>query len=179
MPTGLWNRILDVFAPAKIVEFFATSDGQAVLANVAGIKVGGGAALPGGGQELGAYDADGTSSPGGFPRLRPGGQPRRDRGAAGQAVGSDRPTASIKRGVFAAAGDIWISTSTCSGGTPTATTGCSVTVPPDPHPPRRVFPAPITDAVRASPPSTWPLTYPLETSNGTLAVTAVALRPDA
>ena len=59
MPTGLWRRILDDFAPARIVEFFATSDGQAVLANVAGVKVGSeGRPLPGGGEvELAAYDA--------------------------------------------------------------------------------------------------------------------------
>ena len=27
MPTGLWQRIVEEFAPAKIVEFFATTDG--------------------------------------------------------------------------------------------------------------------------------------------------------
>jgi len=32
MPTGLWKRVIDVFAPAHVVEFFATTDGQAVLA---------------------------------------------------------------------------------------------------------------------------------------------------
>ena len=36
MPTGLWKRVIDVFAPAHVVEFFATTDGQAVLANVSG-----------------------------------------------------------------------------------------------------------------------------------------------
>jgi putative long chain acyl-CoA synthase len=36
MPTGLWQRVLDAFAPARVVEFFATTDGQAVLANVSG-----------------------------------------------------------------------------------------------------------------------------------------------
>jgi putative long chain acyl-CoA synthase len=30
-----------VFAPAHVVEFFATTDGQAVLANVSGAKLGG------------------------------------------------------------------------------------------------------------------------------------------
>ena len=44
----------------KVVEFFATTDGQAVLANVAGSKIGeqGTPALPGGGEvEVAAYDA--------------------------------------------------------------------------------------------------------------------------
>ena len=40
MPTGLWKRVVEVFAPAHVVEFFATTDGQAVLANVSGAKIG-------------------------------------------------------------------------------------------------------------------------------------------
>ena len=60
MPTGLWQRLTETFAPARVVEFFATTDGQAVLANVSGAKVGSkGRPLPGGGEiELAAYDAD-------------------------------------------------------------------------------------------------------------------------
>lgn len=51
MPSGLWKRVVEVFEPAKVVEFFATTDGQAVLANVAGAKVGSkGRPLPGGGE---------------------------------------------------------------------------------------------------------------------------------
>src|ERR1700736_5825068 len=40
MPTGLWQRVVDVFEPAHVVEFFGTTDGEAVLANVAGVKIG-------------------------------------------------------------------------------------------------------------------------------------------
>ena len=60
MPTGLWERVVDAFAPAHVVEFFATTDGQAVLANVSGVKIGSkGRPLPGAGRvELGAYDAE-------------------------------------------------------------------------------------------------------------------------
>ena len=60
MPTGLWRRVSEVFAPAHVVEFFATTDGQAVLANVSGAKVGSkGRLLPGAGRiELGAYDTE-------------------------------------------------------------------------------------------------------------------------
>ncbi|HET9892705.1 MAG TPA: AMP-binding protein, partial [Mycobacterium sp.] len=59
MPTGLWGRVVEAFAPAHVVEFFATTDGQAVLANVSGAKIGSkGRPLPGAGRiELGAYDA--------------------------------------------------------------------------------------------------------------------------
>ena len=60
MPTGLWQRVTDEFSPAHVVEFFATTDGQAVLANVAGVKIGSkGRPLPGAAQvELAAYDPD-------------------------------------------------------------------------------------------------------------------------
>ena len=60
MPTGVWQRVVDVFAPAHVVEFFATTDGHAVLANVSGVKIGSkGRPLPGAGRvELGAYDAE-------------------------------------------------------------------------------------------------------------------------
>ncbi len=63
MPAGLWKRVLDVFEPAQVVEFFATTDGQAVLANVAGAKIGSkGRPLPGGGEiALAAYDPPSTT----------------------------------------------------------------------------------------------------------------------
>ena len=179
MPTGLWQRILDVFAPAKIVEFFATSDGQAVLANVAGVKVGSeGRPLPGGGEvELGAYDADEDlilEDSRGFVRVA-------GRGEIGVLLakpwGPIDPTASIKRGVFAA-GDIWISTEYVFWRDADGDfwllgnrSGLIRT--------RRgvVFPAPITDAISAIGGVDLAVTYPLEASGGTLAVTAVVLRP--
>ncbi len=111
MPTGLWQRVTDVFAPAHVVEFFATTDGQAVLANVTGAKIGSkGRPLPGAGNvELGAYDPYHDlilENEQGFVQVA-------DVDQAGvllaQARGPIDPTASIKRGVFAPA-DTWIST---------------------------------------------------------------------
>ncbi len=111
MPTGLWERVVDVFAPAHIVEFFATTDGQAVLANVSGAKVGSkGRPLPGAGRvELAAYDAEHDlilENDRGFVELA-------DVNQVGvllaQSNGPIDPTASVKRGVFAPA-DTWIST---------------------------------------------------------------------
>ncbi len=111
MPTSLWRRVTEAFAPARVVEFFATTDGQAVLANVSAAKVGSkGRPLPGGGQvELAAYDAEHDVIV------------EDDRGFV-QVAGTDEvgvllarprgpidPTASVKRGVFAAA-DTWVST---------------------------------------------------------------------
>jgi putative long chain acyl-CoA synthase len=111
MPTGLWERVVDVFAPAHIVEFFATTDGQAVLANVSGAKIGSkGRPLPGAGRvELAAYDAEQDlilENDRGFVEVA-------DVNQVGvllaQSNGPIDSTASVKRGVFAPA-DTWIST---------------------------------------------------------------------
>lgn len=179
MPTGLWQRILDVFAPARIVEFFATSDGQAVLANVAGLKVGSeGRPLPGGGEvELGAYDADEDlilEDDRGFVRVAG----REEMGLLlARPWGPIDPTAAIKRGVFAA-GDIWISTEyvfwrdndgdfwLLGNRSGLIRTARGV-----------VFPAPITDSFGAISAVDLAVTYPLEVPDGTLAVTAITLRP--
>lgn len=179
MPTGLWRRILDVFAPAKVVEFFATSDGQAVLANVAGQKIGSeGRPLPGGGEvELAAYDADADlilEDDRGFVAVA-------GRGGVGVLLarpwGPFDPTSAIKRGVFAP-GDIWISTEyvflrdddgdfwLLGNRSGLIRTARGV-----------VFPSPITDAVGAITGVDLAATYGLETAAGTLAVTALTLRP--
>jgi len=111
MPTGLWKRVEEVFQPAHIVEFFATTDGQAVLANVSGAKIGSeGRPLPGGGHvELAAYDVDDDlilEDDRGFVRLA---QPNEVGVLLAHPRGPIDPTASVKRGVFAPA-DTWVST---------------------------------------------------------------------
>ena len=124
MPAGLWKRVIDIFAPAHVVEFFATTDGQAVLANVSGAKIGSkGRPVPGGGDvELAAYDADDDlilEDDEGFVRkadtnevgvcwpIRAGRSTRRRRSSA---ACSPRPTPGCPPSTF-------------SGGTRTATTG--------------------------------------------------------
>ena len=179
MPTGLWQRILDVFAPAKVVEFFATSDGQAVLANVAGVKVGSeGRPLPGGGEvELGAYDVDADlilEDNRGFVTVAG----REEIGVLlARPWGPIDPSASIKRGVFAA-GDIWISTEYVfyrdADGDFWLLGNRSGFL----HTPRGVvFPAPITDAIGGISGVDLAVTYGVQTPAGTLAVTAITLRP--
>lgn len=111
MPTGLWERVLDAFAPAHVVEFFATTDGQAVLANVSGAKVGSkGRPLPGVGRVvLGAYDAEHDlilEDDRGFVQIA---EPNQVGLLLAASKGPIDPTASVKRGVFAPA-DTWIST---------------------------------------------------------------------
>jgi putative long chain acyl-CoA synthase len=59
MPIGLWHKVTDRFAPARVLEFYASTEGDAVLANVAGTKTGAkGRPLPGSTEiRLGGYDA--------------------------------------------------------------------------------------------------------------------------
>ncbi len=179
MPTGLWNRILEVFAPAKIVEFFATSDGQAVLANVAGVKVGSeGRPLPGGGEvELGAYDPVEDlilEDNRGFVRVAG----RDEIGVLlAKPWGPIDPTASIKRGVFSA-GDIWISTEYVfyrDGDGDFWLLGNRSGLLRTPR--GVVFPAPITDAIGAIAAVDLAVTYGVDTPVGTRAVAAFTLRP--
>jgi putative long chain acyl-CoA synthase len=48
MPTGLWRRVQERFAPAHVLEFYASTEGEAVLANLTGRKIGSkGRPLPG------------------------------------------------------------------------------------------------------------------------------------
>ena len=111
MPAGVWRRVVEVFEPARVVEFFATTDGQAVLANVSGAKVGSnGRPLPGGGHvELAAYDPEDDlilEDERGFVRRA---RPNEIGVLLAHPRGPVDPTASIKRGVFAPA-DTWVST---------------------------------------------------------------------
>ncbi|MDJ0393208.1 AMP-binding protein [Rhodococcus sp. G-MC3] len=58
MPVGLWKRTLEVFSPARILEFYASTENDVILANVGGTKIGSkGRPLPGSAKvALAAYD---------------------------------------------------------------------------------------------------------------------------
>ncbi|WP_416565707.1 AMP-binding protein [Nocardia testacea] len=58
MPAGLWRRTVEQFAPARVLEFYASIEGDVVLANVPGVKFGcKGRPVPGTARvELVAYD---------------------------------------------------------------------------------------------------------------------------
>ncbi len=60
MPKGVWRRVLQRFRPARAVEFFASTEGNAVLVNVTGEKLGSvGRPLPGGAElAVAAWDLD-------------------------------------------------------------------------------------------------------------------------
>jgi putative long chain acyl-CoA synthase len=179
MPAGLWTRVVEVFEPATVVEFFATTDGQAVLANVAGAKVGSkGRPLPGGGEiALAAYDAEDDlilEDEQGFVR-------RADTNEVGVLLAHPRgpvdPLASVKRGVFAPA-DTWVSTEYLfrrdeDGDYWLVDMRAAVI-----HTARGpVFAATVNDAVGRLASVDMAVTYPVPAGDETVAVTALALRP--
>lgn len=181
MPTGLWQRVVDAFTPANIVEFFATTDGQAVLANVAGAKVGSkGRPLPGGGEvELAAYDADDDlilEGDRGFVKVA---EPNQVALLLAKPRGPIDPTASVKRSVFAPS-DTWISTEYVfrrdADGDYWLLGNRNLLIRT-----RRgvVFPEPCTEALSRIPAVDLAATYGVDAPGGALAVTAVALRPGA
>ncbi|HEX3545922.1 MAG TPA: acyl-CoA synthetase [Mycobacterium sp.] len=179
MPVGLWKRVEEVFAPAHIVEFFATTDGQAVLANVSGAKVGSkGRPLPGGGDvELAAYDAEDDlilEDERGFVR-------KADTDEVGVLLAHPRgpvdPTASVKRGVFAPA-DTWVSTEYLfrrdADGDYWLVDNRGAVI----HTAHgAVYAMPISDAVGRLGAVDLAVTYAVEAGGHQVAVTALALRP--
>ena len=179
MPTGVWKRVVDVFEPAHVVEFFATTDGQAVLANVSGAKIGSkGRPLPGGGEiALAAYDAEDDlilEDERGFVR-------RADTNEVGVLLAHPRgpvdPTASVKRGVFAPA-DTWVSTEYLfrrdEDGDYWLVDNRGTVL----HTPRGVvYASPVNDAVSRLDAVDLAVTYGLDAGGHQLAVTALALRP--
>jgi putative long chain acyl-CoA synthase len=181
MPTGLWQRVVDAFAPAHVVEFFATTDGQAVLANVAGVKVGSkGRPLPGGGEvELAAYHADEDlilEDDRGFVKVA---ETNEVGVLLAQPRGPIDPTASVKRGVFAPA-DTWVSTEflfrrDADGDYWLIGNRGSVM-----HTARGVvYTDPITDAISLITGVDLAVTYPVSARGEQVAVTAVTLCPGA
>jgi len=113
MPRALWARVRERFAPVAVLEFYATTEGNAILANLSGEKIGCvGRPFAGSADvEIAAYDLAGhelVREPSGFGRRCADDETglllvrvERDRGA----LASGRPL----RGVFAG-GDAWIAT---------------------------------------------------------------------
>ena len=112
MPKGLWTRVVERFAPARIVEFYASTQGEVVLANVSGQKIGAmGRPLPGSARvRIAALDLEGgklVTTDNGFAR-------ECDQNEIGVLVSETdpdvNPTAETPlRGVFQAE-DAWVAT---------------------------------------------------------------------
>jgi putative long chain acyl-CoA synthase len=60
MPRGLWRRVEQRFRPARVLEFYASTEGGAILVNLTGAKPGAmGRPLPGSAEvQIAAYDVD-------------------------------------------------------------------------------------------------------------------------
>jgi putative long chain acyl-CoA synthase len=60
MPRGLWRRVSDRFSPARVLEFYASTEADTVLVNLAGTKPGSmGRPLPGSSEvRIAEYDAE-------------------------------------------------------------------------------------------------------------------------
>jgi putative long chain acyl-CoA synthase len=113
MPRALWTRLRARFAPVGVLEFYATTEGNAILANLTGEKIGSvGRPFAGSADvEIAAYDLEGRDlvrEPSGFGRRCADDEVglllvrvERERGA----LTTGRPL----RGVFAS-GDAWIAT---------------------------------------------------------------------
>ncbi|QCQ91266.1 acyl-CoA synthetase [Rhodococcus sp. SGAir0479] len=111
MPPGLWRRVTERFAPARVLEFYASTEGDVVLVNVAGAKVGSkGRPLPGSAEvRLGAYDpVEGRllEDERGFVRECADGEVGLLLGRPGARA---EASPGVMRGVFAA-GDSWVPT---------------------------------------------------------------------
>jgi putative long chain acyl-CoA synthase len=181
MPTGLWERVVEKFAPAHVVEFFATTDGQAVLANVSGAKIGSkGRPLPGAGHvELGAYDVEHDlilEDDRGFVQVA-------DVNQIGvllaKSNGPIDPTASVKRGVFAPA-DTWISTEYLFRRDEDGDYWLAGRRGSEVHTSRGpVYPEPVTDALGLINGVDLAVTYNVPVGDRQVAVSAVTLLPGA
>ncbi len=111
MPSGLWRRVQDRFAPARVVEFYASTEAGAILVNVRGAKPGAvGRPLPGSARlRVAAYDlqlgelehgADGFARECGIDEVGM---------LLTRVRGGERPSGAPLRGVFARE-DSWLQT---------------------------------------------------------------------
>jgi putative long chain acyl-CoA synthase len=111
MPRGLWRRVQTRFKPARVLEFYAATEGGAILVNLKGAKEGCmGRPLPGSSEvRIGAYDMTTGQlaiKPDGFVRH----SPPEEIGMLLARARTDEPSSSTPlRGVFASE-DAWLTT---------------------------------------------------------------------
>jgi putative long chain acyl-CoA synthase len=178
MPRGLWRRVQERFHPARVVEFYASTETGAVLVNLRGAKPGAmGRRLPGSPEvRLAAYDADAEQlllGRGGFVR-----QCQTDE--VGILVARAHPEATLTpmRGVFSR-DDAWLSTGDLFRRDADGDFWRLDSVHDVIHTARGpVFAAPIRDALGDLPPVDLAVSYGLRPAGQTeeLAIAAVTLR---
>ncbi|HWF36704.1 MAG TPA: AMP-binding protein, partial [Solirubrobacteraceae bacterium] len=111
MPSGLWRRVQERFAPARVLEFYASTEAGAILVNLRGTKPGSlGRPLPGSARvKVAAYDVASRRlllGPGGFAEECE----REEVGLLLAQIDAGAPTGTAPmRGVFSR-DDAWLST---------------------------------------------------------------------
>ena len=181
MPPGLWERVTRAYAPARVLEFFASTEGDVVLANIPGVKAGcKGRPVPGTATtELVAYDVRSgriLEDSDGFARRANDGEIGLLLGAASQHV--DLINSATLRGVRRA-GDSWVSTETlfrrdADGDYWLVDGRNSVTM--TTHGP--VFAQPVVDALEVLRCTDFAVAYSFGRKNAKTAIAAVVLMPD-
>ncbi|WP_067995089.1 AMP-binding protein [Nocardia pseudobrasiliensis] len=178
MPTGLWRRTTERFAPARVLEFYASIEGDVVLANVAGVKKGcKGRPVPGTARvELISYDVETgeiVTDAQGFAR-------RAADNEVGLLIGKAAETVDISqgglRGVFTP-GDAWMPTENLfrrdSDGDYWLMDRRDTVIRTDRGP---VYTQPVVDALNDITAVDMEVAFALHTTGKTLAVAAVSIR---
>ena len=129
MPRGLWRRVDRRFAPARVLEFYASTEGDAILVNLTGEKPGcKGRPLPGSAEvRLAAYDIDAgrlLERADGFAIEC---RARRGRDAAGPAARASSRPGRARCAASSSPTTPGSRPATCSAPTTTATSGSSTT----------------------------------------------------
>lgn len=180
MPAGLWEQVTETFAPAQVVEFYAATEGGAVLANLGQKKPGAkGRPLPGSAPvRLAAYDVAAErylEDDDGLVREAGDGEVGR---LLSLAIPDMDVSPAVLRGVFAS-GDAWVASNDlfyrdADGDYWMLDTVHDVVRGPD----GPVYRMPIIDALGRLPEITCAVAYAVGEPGGQVAVAAVTVRPD-
>ena len=180
MPRGLWRRVEERFAPARVLEFYASTEAGAILVNLRDVKRGAmGRPLPGSTDvAIAAFDIERqalVAGPDGFAR-------RCQTDEVGMLLARVRPTEQLSvvplRGVFAAE-DSWLATGDLfrcdADGDYWRVGGAGEVIRTREGP---VFPIPIRDALSELPAVDMAVVYGVDGGTGSpdVAVAAVTLR---
>ncbi len=182
MPRSLWRRVQQRFKPARVLEFYAATEGGVILVNLSGVKVGcAGRPLPGSAEiALVAYDIEAGRlllGEDGYGRLS-------DPGESGMLLarvrGAHHTSSNLLRGVFTR-GDIWLATGDLfrrdGDGDYWRLDSINDVIRTDSG---HVFTGPIRDALGSLPAVDLAVAYgvPADGDEHEIAVAALTLRPD-